>query len=87
MTLKEITVTELVEMWQSRKKTEVIDILKNDHPGLTAVFLVQASQDGHLKRTDLNEIANLLIDARREVFLDTVGEFPSEPAYEPRNDA
>jgi hypothetical protein len=58
------TVSSLIESWINGNRKDVINTLADDHPGLTAVLIVQGLADGRLKRTDANAIANLLIDRR-----------------------
>lgn len=64
----EIGYTEVIAMWKSGDHRRFVEILENDHPGLTALVIVQGCQDGNLTRNDANRIANLLIDSRQEMF-------------------
>lgn len=60
----DITVGELCDMWKGGSKTHVINILENDHAGLTAMMIVAGTTNHGLKVTDCNEITNMLIDRR-----------------------
>lgn len=59
---------ELGVMWKQGHHERVINRLKRDHPGLTAMLLVQLGPlcDGMLNKSDCNMIANHLIDDRME---------------------
>ena len=58
---------ELCEAWKNGNKVDVLDKLANDHAGLTAIVIVQGSQDRLLTLSDCNEICNGLIDRRRRI--------------------
>lgn len=64
----DITVKELADMWLNGNRKEVIDRLENDHPGLTAMLLIQGRLDHDLGATDCNAIANMLMDRRKARF-------------------
>jgi hypothetical protein len=55
---------DLFQLWKDDKHTEVINILGEDHPGLVAAFIAQGIADKRITRSDVNEIANLLIEKR-----------------------
>jgi len=53
---------ELIADWQNKNYVAVIQNLSRRHPAVTAMFLVQGSQDGHLTVGDCNTITNMLTD-------------------------
>ena len=55
--------SELMRLWK-KDKTVVVNALNSGHPGLTATFIAQGIADGHLTQSDVNTIANLLIEER-----------------------
>jgi hypothetical protein len=61
--------TDLIASWKNGNKSDVINKLASDHPGLTALVIVQGCTDRLLSVSDCNEIANRLTDARRELLL------------------
>jgi hypothetical protein len=65
-----VSYTDIIESWKNGNKSDVIRKLANDHAGLTALVLVQGSQDRLLTLSDCNEITNRLIDARRETVVE-----------------
>ena len=64
----DVCASELAESWINGNKSWVISMLKNDHPGLTALLIVQFGPfgDNLLSVSDCNEIANRVIDDRAE---------------------
>lgn len=60
----EISIAQLQEKWTSGNCTAVLDALSNDHPGLTALFLVEGIRTKRLNQSDCNVIVNHLIDQR-----------------------
>ena len=66
----EVLVSDLVEQWINGNRVYVLDILESDHPGLTAIMIVQGSQDRALSIEDCNSITNMLIDRRQQQYLD-----------------
>ena len=62
------TSSDLAKSWVNSNQSHVIRTLKNDHPGLTALLLVQHGPwcDGILTQGDCNSIANRLIDDRAD---------------------
>jgi len=56
--------TELIDAWKAGQEAQVINCLAADHPGLTAVMIVQGLHDRSLTGSDANSIANQLIDSR-----------------------
>lgn len=65
----EVSARELALSWKNGNKSDVLNKLKGDHPGLTALLIVQCSQDRLLTVEDCNEITTSLIEARRELLL------------------
>lgn len=68
----EVTARELAKDWKNANKFErddIIDKLRLDHAGLTALLLTQFGPncDGVLSSSDVNMIANMLIDDRAEM--------------------
>jgi hypothetical protein len=68
-------VSDLLKLWKSkedggldRNRARVIKIFAEDHPGLVATFLAQGFADEVLTQSDLNSVANLLIQYRSEFF-------------------
>ena len=64
----DVIAADLTESWHNGNRKYVIYKLREDHPGLTALLLVQFGPmcDGLLTREDCNAIANLLVDERME---------------------
>ena len=60
-------VSRLLESWENGNRNDVITALANDHPGLTAFFLVAGIGGKMLNRSDANIIANRLMDIRIEL--------------------
>ena len=60
----EANARQIAESWVNGNISRVIDQLKNDHPGLTAMVIVQGTYDGLLTVADCNTICDLLIDDR-----------------------
>jgi hypothetical protein len=60
----EVSVSELLDNWVNGNRSYVIAKLESDHPGLTALFIVQGTIDGCLKASDCNSVCNRLIDCR-----------------------
>jgi hypothetical protein len=60
---------ELAEQWRNGNCNAVIRALQGDHPGLTALLIVQLGPccgEGYLSADDCRRIANRLIDNRAE---------------------
>ena len=76
----DISYTELAESWVNGNRSWVIDNLKMRHPAITALVIVQGSQDGLLDLGDCNSIANLLRDDLIEVRDSRGVEFTGRPA-------
>lgn len=70
--MKDHDVALLLGQWRNGNRKAVIDALEEEHPGLTATFIVSGVQwpDGALRLTvaDCNTISNLLTDRRTELF-------------------
>ena len=62
----DINVEQLLTNWTNGQKSSVFDALSNDHPGLTALVLVEGIRRNVLKVTDVNRIVNILIERRVE---------------------
>lgn len=64
----EVSASELAESYINGNRNGVIQQLENDHPGLTALLLVQHGPGcgGKLSQSDCNTITNRLLDARAE---------------------
>ena len=60
----EISIAHLQEKWTSGNSAAVLTALSNDHPGLTALFLLEGIRSKRLNQSDCNVIANYLIDQR-----------------------
>lgn len=61
-------VSELIDQWQAGRKDDVIQQLKTDHAGLTAMFIViGCGPGGPLSVGDANEVTNLLNDDRTNI--------------------
>lgn len=69
--MKNVKVGNLFESWKNGNRNDVIETLANDHPGLTAMFLVQGTDEDILTSTDCDMVTNLLIERRKER-LDTI---------------
>ena len=61
---------DLLAQWRNGNRNDVVAALRDDHPGLAVLLIVQGAQDGTLSRDDCNVIANRLIDARGAIALD-----------------
>lgn len=61
-------ITDLLHLWKYEKHDEVVKILADEHPGLTALFIAQGVADKIVKRDDLNIIANKLSEYRQAEF-------------------
>ena len=60
----EISIAQLHEKWTSGNFAAVLNALSNDHPGLTALFLLEGIRSKMLNQADCNGIVNHLIDQR-----------------------
>ncbi len=60
----EANVMDMLRSWTNGNRNDVIEALANDHPGLTAMFLVTGIGEKMLSRADANHITNTLIDRR-----------------------
>ncbi len=56
-------ISDLFKLWKDNQSV-VINLLAEEHAGLTAACIAQGFADGMLKAQDLNKIANLLIEKR-----------------------
>ena len=63
----EVSVMELLESFNNGNIKSVVDALADDHPGLTAMFLVTGIGEKMLDRSDANTITNMLMDRRIEM--------------------
>jgi len=59
---------DLFHLWKHGNQDQVITILSEDHPGLTALFLAQGIADNVINRSDLNTVANKLSELRQAEF-------------------
>lgn len=66
----EISVSQMIENWKNGNCKEVLEALKEDHPGLTAMFMLEGIRSKVLKEIDCNRIANILIEDRMELCKD-----------------
>lgn len=62
----EVNVMDLLTNWVNGNRKDVLCSLENDHPGLTAMFLITGIGEKMLSRTDCNIVTNLLMDQRIE---------------------
>jgi hypothetical protein len=69
----DINVEQLLTNWTNGQKSSVFDALSNDHPGLTALVLMEGIRRKVLKVTDVNHIVNILIDRRVEALHEQEG--------------
>ena len=60
----EINVAQLQDKWTNGDCSDVLNALSNDHPGLTALFLLEGIRSKRLNQSDCNVIVNHLIDQR-----------------------
>lgn len=58
---------DLIQQWRNGNREVVIEALRDDHSALTAMFMAQGMAEGRLTQSDLNIVANLLIDERRNL--------------------
>ena len=65
---KDWEVKELLDMWPKNSKG-VVHILGQDHPGLTAMFMLTGIQQKVLNVSDANMLVNELIDLRQSEML------------------
>jgi hypothetical protein len=56
-------ISDLFQVWKNSPNA-VVKVLADDHPGLTAAFIAQGLADKILKLSDVNMIANTLIEFR-----------------------
>ncbi len=61
----EVTANQLIETFINGNRKDAINALKNDHPGLTALFFYIACRK--LPVSDMNWITNSLIEDRMEL--------------------
>lgn len=66
--MQDILVKDLWNLWCEGKHTTVVDILDNEHPGLTALFITQGTLDRMLAVADVNEATNRLMARRQDKF-------------------
>lgn len=59
---------DLFQLWKENHQDQVVRILSEDHPALTALFIAQGVADGIIRKTDLNTIANMLSEFRQAEF-------------------
>jgi hypothetical protein len=59
---------DLFHLWTNNNHEQVVRILSEDHPALTALFLAQGIADKIIKRDDLNIVANKLSELRQAEF-------------------
>ena len=64
----DVTASELIESWINGNLAYVIDALSSDHPGLTAMVIVQGIHDRLLDAGDVNSITNMLLDRRVSLY-------------------
>jgi len=57
-------VMDMLRAWENGNRNDVIKTLADDHPGLTAMFLVTGIGEKMLSRVDANYITNTLMDKR-----------------------
>lgn len=63
----DVTVSDLLDQYVNGNRKDVLDALENDHPGLTAMFLIVGIGEKRLDRSDCNTITNMMMDRRREM--------------------
>lgn len=66
--LEDYTLSFLLKKWSHKEHAVVINILKDDHPALTALFIAQGVAEQIVSRSDLNKIANSLSEDRQKLF-------------------
>jgi len=59
---------DLFHLWKNHHHDQVVRILSEEHPALTALFLAQGAADGLIKKPDLNTVANMLSEYRQAEF-------------------